>query len=307
LQLVLVMTTIKVNNTSRAATGIDNSGTIDTGEGNDAILVSSESVWSIFNLGTISTGGGDDTIQCLSSNEAGIYNSVGSKIDTGTGRDLITATAQNQGIDNDGIIDTGDGGSTIIGQALAIGNGGTTANNPDNYISGVGIKNAGTIVTGDQSDYINGVGGSFGIYNTSEGSISSGLGDDVITGRSTGGSNGVGIFNNGSISTGAGADVIDALTGGFSGNGKIHLGSGNDSLKGFGTGYFNGGNGKDYLIFGAGTYTVRSLGIGSEYYVITQGTTSMSVKDFEFIGNSSNPSNVFEFINLIDRGPFVIA
>ncbi len=276
--------------------------TIDTGEGNDLITgLTSDSNW-ITNKGTISTGSGDDTIDgmCFNSpSSVGILNADGGKIDTGAGKDIIRINGilnpgdgSGKGIYNQGIIDTGDNEDTIESSG-----------------SDTGINNEATIVTGNGNDTITGNTVSsfgYGIYNT--GSIDLGLGDDIITGRRYSPNNygGVGIFNSGSINTGAGNDVVDALRGGFGGDGDIQLGAGNDIVKGFGTGYFDGGNGKDYLVFGAGTYAVTRTAI-PDVYTVTSGTTSMSVKNFEFIASSSDPNNVFEFLNLIGNGQFVIA
>ena len=118
-------------------------------------------------------------------------------------------------------------------------------------MSGIGIRNSGTIDTG--------AGSSYGIYNT--GTIATGSGNDIITGTSTG-TGGTGIYNDGTIDTGAGRDIVDALTGGFRGIGNTNLGDGDDTLKGFGTGNFDGGNDRDLLLFSAGTYTVSATTTG---------------------------------------------
>jgi hypothetical protein len=66
--------------------------------------------------------------------------------------------------------------------------------------------------------------------------------------------------------------------GGFSGTGTINMGSGNDIVKGFGTGFFDGGKGKDTLELTAGTYTI---GISGTTVSFTNGSSIMNTTDFE--------------------------
>jgi Ca2+-binding RTX toxin-like protein len=72
--------------------------------------------------------------------------------------------------------------------------------------------------------------------------INMGNGNDIITGTGSG----YGILNDGEINMGGGNDKVTANSG-FGGNGSVFLGAGNDYLKGFGSGNFNGGSGKDTL------------------------------------------------------------
>ena len=130
-----------------------------------------------------------------------------------------------------------------------------------------------------------------GIQNA--GIINTGKGNDSIT--ATGGS----LNNDGTIDTGDGNDIVDALTGGFSSTGTTLLGNGNDILKGFGTGNFDGGNDKDTLLFGTGSYTVSDNVNLDGFYTISKGSINMFVKDFEFIGSASNPDAVLCFSNVI--------
>ncbi|WP_415409231.1 hypothetical protein ACLM45_10630 [Synechococcus sp. A10-1-5-9] len=91
--------------------------------------------------------------------------------------------------------------------------------------------------------------------------IDTGDGDGTVTGvASSATGEAVGIFNNGVIDGGAGDDVFDALTGGWGGNGRADLGSGNDTVRGFGSGTFDGGIGFDTLICKSGTYNIARVG-----------------------------------------------
>jgi hypothetical protein len=212
-------------------------------------------------------------------------------IDTGAGNDTIEGFAgRNGGINNFGTIDTGAGNDTIKGELF--------------FIS-ISNKENSTINTGAGNDIITGSGGFVGILNEENSTINTGAGNDSISGD---GGN-TGIFNNGTIDTGAGNDIIDigagnditdALTGGFSGNGITRLGDGDDTIKGFGTGSFDGGNGnEDELLFYSGSYSVSDSANLDGFYTVTSGTTDMFVKNFEFIGSADNPAAAFSFSDFI--------
>jgi hypothetical protein len=256
-----------------------NDGTINTGIGDDIIAGTDTSFfgisgYGIFNNGIIETEVGNDTI--TGNATVGIYNNFNSTINAGAGNDTITGIGAITGILNFGIINTGAGNDTITGV------GGSAS----------GIFNNSMINTGAGDDTINGI--LFGIYN--DGSINTGAGNDTITGTNTITS---GISNYGTIETGNGDDIVDALTGGFTGTGNTLLGNGADILKGFGSGLFDGGNGKDQLLFGSGTYTVSTTINGDGFYTISNGTIDMFVKNFELIGSASNSFEVFNFASVI--------
>ncbi|MGL5135134.1 MAG: hypothetical protein ACRC78_21590, partial [Planktothrix sp.] len=189
----------------------------------------------------------------------GIQNySAKAIIDTGAGKDTITANASTYGLYNiDATINTGAGGDTI------------TATGGD-----TGIVNGGTINTGDGSDIITGTatGGSGigGIFNNND--INTGNGNDIITGTGS-----TGIYNDGTIDTGNGNDSIIA-NGGFNGIGNIFLGGKKDYLKGFGNGNFYGGDSKDTLELTSGTYTI---GISGTTVSFTKGSVIMHTSEFE--------------------------
>lgn len=95
--------------------------------------------------------------------------------------------------------------------------------------------------------------GIFGIYNRS-GTITIGDGNDSLTGTGS-----IGIVNFGTIDMGDGNDKVIA-NGGFAGNGSVFLRAGNDYLKGFGSGTFDGGLGVDTLELTQGVYSVGISG-----------------------------------------------
>ena len=249
--------------------GIINFGRIDTGAGNDRITGKGH-VDGIGNYGTIATGKGDDTITGTMGSgrfgRDGILNE--GMILAGAGNDRISGLGNDFGIRNVGVILTGTGDDTITGKSTR------------NY--GHGIYNDGMIDTGDGNDIILGTSkDKSGVSFLNSGVIYTGAGNDRITG------NGIGNYSS-IISTGTGNDIIDALSGGFSGDGTTDLGSGRDTLKGFGTGTFKGGTGIDKILFGQGTYTVT----GS---TIVSGGVSMNVFQFEKIGGANG--GLFNYAN----------
>ncbi len=196
-------------------------------------------------------------------------------IDTGAGNDTIQASGRFWGISNFGTINTGTGNDSIIGGDSKLLNGSTSGT----------IVNHGTISTGSGNDIIIGHGKfSHGINNN--GTILTGSGNDIIKGVVvTGGGGFKGIINFGTIKTGRGNDVVDALKGGFLGSqGRTYLGSGRDTLKGFGTGSFYGGKGRDKILLGEGTYQVSNNSINIFSDSINPSANTMFINGFEQIG-----------------------
>ena len=140
------------------------------------------------------------------------------------------------------------------------------------------------LITGNAS-----AAGGTGIYNSND-YFYTASGNDIITGIGPA-AGGFGIYNSGTITTYQGNDTIDALTGGFGGGGKYKLDEGNDTVKGFGIGTFDGGPGDDSLYLPSGSYKVDRRGIAGEDYFITPSGTdkTMFIKDFEhlYIGTNS--------------------
>jgi len=260
--------------------GIYSTGTINTGDGNDGITGSSrQGPWGIYNYyGTIETGAGDDNISGNSYNISGVISVYGIQnngmINTGTGNDRITGNISGGGngiLNYYGTIETGDGNDNITGLNSGVGNG------IYNYY--------GTIETGTGDDNITGQGGIDGVGIVNFALIDTGDGNDKIRGN--------GIINTGTINTRGGDDIVDTIASGFWRNGTIDLGTDNDTLKGFGSGTFIGGDGTDKILFGDGIYTIDSV-LGA----ITESGrlgVSMNVSSFEQIGGVSG--GLFTFAN----------
>ena len=202
----------------------------------------------------VNTRGGDDFISGPGS--YGILNF--GTINTDSGNDSITGSRGQEpdsyGILNFGTIDTGSGNDSITGSRE----------------EGNRILNFGTINTGSGDDLITGSGGLYGIDNW--GTIDTGNGNDTIIGSG----DSTGFNNRGTIDTGNGNDRLIA-NGGFMGS-EVFLGSGDDYLKGFGSGSFDGGNGQDILELTAGAYTV---GISGSAVTFISGSTVMRTTGFE--------------------------
>jgi len=313
--------------------GVSNSGTLNTADGNDtisgtgnSISGTGNSISGIYNSGTLNTGDGNDIIRGIRNQGEdnfndfdydfgyGIYAETGSTIDTGDGNDLISGISQartGRGIETYyGTINTGDGNDTIAGTGngygMSIHYGGIIDTGKDNdIITGVatdygdGISNFSTLNTGDGNDTITGTntnGSGYGINNYfSDSTIDTGDGNDIITGMG-----GIGIYNDGTINTGDGKDSLIA-DGGFDGSGNVFLGNGKDYLKGFGSGNFDGGNGKDALELTSGSYTV---GISATGVNFTKGSIIMNTSGFEELIAGSTK---YDFSRLTNGQTIVVA
>lgn len=221
----------------------------------------------------IDSGADNDKVIGRGNSRTGIAYGIeinGGKIDSGLANDRITGNGKSRSGDAYGIslngsnaetkIDTGLGNDSVVGKARSRS------------------------------------GNAFGINNLRNSTIDTGNGDDTVTGvasSDTGAA--VGIFNNGVIDGGAGDDVFDALTGGWGGNGRADLGSGNDTVRGFGSGTFDGGVGFDTLVFNAGTYNIARVGSQLDRFEITlsslQNSPVMTVTEFEFFGEGDQQTS----------------
>jgi len=263
--------------------GIINEGFINTGDGNDIIEGTVTSGVGI-SSGTINTGDGNDIIKGTATIGGGIgtigvgifFNSsygtdTSIAVDTGRGNDIIAGTGNTIGLEIYTTITTGDGNDTIRGTG----------------VFGEGFYNAqGSVYTGDGNDIITGSSrdnlsiSNGNQYRTSS-IIDTGDGNDVITGIS-----GAGIYNSGIIKTGNGNDslIADASYSiDFHGEGSVFLENGKDFLKGFGSGIFNGGNGKDTLeLTTPGVYIIGISGTTVNFFA-PQFTTTMQTSDFEIL------------------------
>lgn len=221
----------------------------------------------------IDSGADNDKVIGRGNSRTGIAYGIeinGGKIDSGLANDRITGNGKSRSGDAYGIslngsnaetkIDTGLGNDSVVGKARSRS------------------------------------GNAFGINNLRNSTIDTGDGDDTVTGvASSATGEAVGIFNNGVIDGGAGDDVFDALTGGWGGNGRADLGSGNDTVRGFGSGTFDGGVGFDTLVFNAGTYNIARVGSQLDRFEITlsslQNSPVMTVTEFEFFGEGDQQTS----------------
>jgi hypothetical protein len=209
--------------------GIENSGSIETGDDGDYI-----SSYGMFeNTGIVSLGDGNDSLHIAINTNVAPYQVA---------------------LSNSGTIEAGNGDDSLYIKgrfynssmvSLGYGNDSITVVNEDSYGFST-LQNYQIIETGDGDDIIN----SDGISNYSL--INTGNGDDRITSRFNT------IYNHSVINTGSGKD---SLTGVFEGSyGHIYLGDGEDYLEGFSGSYYEGGNDQDTLALTSGSYTI---GIGA--------------------------------------------
>jgi hypothetical protein len=314
-----------ISGSSSRFDGIVNTGTFNTGEGND-IITGFGYYDAIANYGTFNTGEGDDEITGNYGRGSGIYSARGSIFDTGDGNDRIKGSSYG-GINNySNNFTTGDGNDTIesfAGNSYdAIRNGGVIdTGNGEDYISSRGaLINGGEVFLGEGNDSISvnasSSGPAINNYNTldtgegndtittygtiySEGVINTGNGDDLISGSV--------IYNNGgAINMGDGNDSI--YTGGFesgpNSSGAWFLGEGEDYIRGFGSGDFYGGNGKDILELTPGSYTVGIWGEGGESPIFTKGNQLMITSEFEILLAGGT---VYDFASLTAGQIIVVA
>jgi hypothetical protein len=268
--------------------GILNTWAFYTGEGNDTITA-----WGgyngIVNSWAFSTGKGNDVINANGYDSTGIVNS-GVFFGTGEGNDIINAYGYfSPGIVNSGTFDTGEGNDTISAGAREDGivnTGAFYTADGDDVIEGggarkVGISSAqGSILdTGNGNDRISGGGLDTGISNASF-TFNTGDGNDTIYG----GGGPTGIENKGLISTGNGKDTIIAQApGGSYYGGSDDIGS---ALSNFST--IDTGEGED-IITASGNIEYGNGGIYNE------GTINTGYGDDSIIsqGNFFNSGGVF--------------
>jgi hypothetical protein len=267
-----------------------NNSIVNTLAGND--VITGTGFTGIQTSSTLNTDDGNDIITGNSTGDGhGIINT--GVINTGNGKDIITATAStiqySFALSNFSIIDTGEGNDTITGIGITgTGNVGIYNSNyiresypqiktgeGNDIITGIGdFINEGDINTGNGNDSIFAYGRLSNNNSFTASNINTGNGNDTITSFGT-------IFNNGFINTGNGNDSLIADGGvreDFDGYGTVLLGDGKDYLKGFGSGDFNGGTGKDTLELTPGIYTVEISGTAVNF---TKGSTIMKTYEFE--------------------------
>ena len=275
---------------------IRNTGFANTLYGNDRITGvgpgrrSSISDSGIYNSGTLYTDNGDDIITgTYDATEHSLHNAnyvprpnngrSPYRDDRGNfyyyapdPNEPIPLPLYNYGIKNSGTIDTGDGNDTITGSNTT--EGGYLILDPRDSVGiirdSVAIDNGGTIKTGAGADSIISDGK---LINS--GTVNLGDDNDTITCYGV-------IYNDGEINTGNGNDSIIAYGGfesGLNNSGSVLLGSGEDTLYGFGSGDFYGGDGlEDKLELTFGSYTVGKVGAGVSF---TKGSSVMITYEFE--------------------------
>jgi hypothetical protein len=230
--------------------------TLDTGKGNDVITGTSTGTGrnAFINKGTLNTGDGKDSIisQGEFINQRG-YLESGGRVFLGDGDDSIIITYPDSipffdsFFTNSSIIETGDGNDIITVTGGIYNEGIINSGNGDDFTLFRGFTNGGGVLLGDGNDSIIGD-ADFPSTIQNFNVIETGEGNDIITSTR--------IINEGVINTGNGEDSIIA-DGGFQSvsSGIVFLGEGEDYIKGFGRGDFNGGNGNDILELTSGIYT----------------------------------------------------
>ena len=223
------------------------------------------------------------------------------------------------GIENYGVIVLGEGADLVNGvNNFAVLSDLIPANSYG--LINWGLIDVGTASKADGADQITGVGSLVGISNSSLSNsilpptMTTGAGDDVISGGANVGSNCYGIYNNGLIDMGSGNDLYQSvqaysgLANRFGGTGIVAMGEGNDIVQGFGTGTFFGGsegvtdaakkkgnnitNYDSLYLISDQTYTFTSIttlikGQSVSGFTIKSGLDTMTVYGFESVGTGA--------------------
>ena len=315
------------------ALGIENEdgAIIATGTGDDWIIGEADDLTGLVPFGAmagilndagslIQTGAGDDVVEGFAfalnslgvgSDVAGIVNE-NSVIALGSGNDFLFGEgfstgdqATVSGISSRGsneehaVLDLGGGDNTVLGFAEdgfgAVGG----------FIRGIELINS-KIVSRGGNDLIDG-GAADGIFNSgiyldSSSVIKLGAGNDEVIGFGFFGESNKGITNFGTISLGRGDDVVDANEGGFGGDGLTRLGMGDDTLIGFGSGFFDAGGGfeldvqKDRLLLPDGVYTIGTTSDQDGYFDLMSDGIAMKIQGFELVGSERAPDDAIDFL-----------
>ncbi|MBF2015546.1 MAG: hypothetical protein IGS23_10175 [Rivularia sp. T60_A2020_040] len=249
------------------ANGIDNSGKINTGKGDDSVDVENEGSVAAVATATadaaaivkgIAQAPIDDSLTAFAAAIAEslanatiiatALNNSGGELLTAKGKDIITATATSDSATFAEASTSAFSAATPENQALAIAVAEAVAKSQDKAIAIDNTK--GIIETGKGVDIIqataNGADKAIAIENTN-GTIKTGKGADIIQADATG-LESYGIFG-GTINTGDGADRIEASS--FGGGVNINMGDGKDFVEGFGDATINGEKGFDILSLGS--------------------------------------------------------
>jgi len=216
-QGIITLGTLNTNDDNDIVTGsgtlygiITGSGsTLDTGKGND--IITGISAFGIANYGTINTGDAEDSLisQGMLINIGGVF--LGNGNDSLTINIIPSSTSSFLGVQNSGVIETGDG-NDLITSTESIYNLGSinTGNGDDSIIVGGGVNgtlsghgifnNGGSINTGNGNDsIIANEGFELGYYGSS---VVLGNGKDYLKG-----------FGSGEFSGGNGNDTLELTSG----------------------------------------------------------------------------------------------
>ncbi|NJM22744.1 MAG: hypothetical protein HC874_29985 [Richelia sp. SL_2_1] len=284
------------------ANGIDNSGKINTGKGNDS--VDAENDGSIAAVATatadataivrgIAQAPMDESLEAFATAIAQSlanatiiatgFNNSGGELVTAKGKDTITATATSDSATLAEASTSTLSAATPENQALALAVAEAVAKTEDKAIA---IDNSkGIINTGEGADTIkataNAADKGIAIANTN-GTIKTGKGADIIQANATG-LESYGIFG-GTIETGDGADRIEASS--FGGGVNIDMGDEKDFVEGSGNATVNGGKGFDVLSLGS---------FKLDDFNISLGATNNNEVNFERDGIIMSTQNFEQF------------
>ena len=295
-------------NVNAIANGINNSGKLGTGKGNDSVdgdidasvaAIATATANAAAIVKGIAQAPMSDSLEAFamaiaqSIANANIIatgiNNRGGKLVTARGRDTINAVATSDSATLAEASAIALSATTPKNEALAIAVAQAIATTQDKAIAI--DNNGGTINTEKGADTIkataNAVDKAIAIDNTG-GTIKTGKGADIIQADATG-FDSQGIFG-GTIKTGEGADRIEASS--FGGGVNINMGNGKDFVKGFGDAILNGGKGFDIL-------DLASFQIDD--FNISLGATNKNEVNFERDGISMNATN-FEQFNFGNAG-----
>jgi hypothetical protein len=299
------------------ANGINNSGTLGTGKGNDSVdgdidtsivAVATAQANAAAIVEAIAQAPVNDNLEAFALAIAksianaeviatGVNNS-GGKFTTMRGGDTINAVANSASAILSEVSASALSGVTGEGEALALAVAEAVARVQDKAIA---IDNTGgSILTGKGHDTIkataNGVDKAIAIENTN-GIIDTGNGDDSIEADANG-SESYDIFG-GTINMGKGADRIQASS--FGGGVNIKMGNGKDFVEGFGDAIVNGGKSFDILSldsFNLDDFNI-SLGATNENEVsFERDGITMTTSNFEQF-NFGNGSSIFTYDDLV--------
>uniref|UniRef100_A5WEB3 Uncharacterized protein n=1 Tax=Psychrobacter sp. (strain PRwf-1) TaxID=349106 RepID=A5WEB3_PSYWF len=281
------------NNDSLTAMGLNNSSTVDMGDGDDVVTIKTD-IGNGTGTPTLGLGSGNDTLTVgnSASNDGRLLSG---NIDMGTGYDK----AYINGTISGGTLNMGSGGSIV--QIRTLTGGSVTSTDGVDDIKVTGAMSGGSISTGNDNDkvIIEGIMKGDSSINTGSGndtvevtqsveksgiyspSLDLGTGDDSFKSSQ---------FKSGTLSMGDGIDIVDITdtSSGMSG-GTIDLGAGNDTinLANMTGGTINGGVGNDNINIvkytggtingGDGIDTVHITGSGSS--LTTSSISAVEVLD----------------------------